>query len=238
MNVTPAEIESIVRRVLGTLIASSDSALRAEHAAQDAAPLNIRTIADPVVSVGLLRGQLDGIQQLAVRSNAVVTPAVRDLCRERNIAIVRSAAASTATNSVAVGTSSPAGKQEGASRPQRLLITGNVAWMDSVAKQLCPRQARVASKAVDDASAIRAISDGLRAGHQAAIAIVQAPHAACWQAARDDKLRPSVVSQWSDLASVLFEVPVNVLIVSAKTWNIPSACNLARRMFDHLQRNS
>ncbi len=43
------------------------------------------TIADAVVSTATLAGRLDGVQQLIVRPRAVITPAARDLLRERTI---------------------------------------------------------------------------------------------------------------------------------------------------------
>jgi hypothetical protein len=42
--------------------------------------------------------------------------------------------------------------------------------------------------------------------------------------------------QWSDLPAVLSEVPVNLLILSASKWNVPSICNASRHLFEHLKR--
>lgn len=49
------------------------------------------TIADAVVSAAALAGRLDGVRRLLVRSKAVITPAARDLLRERKIEIARQA---------------------------------------------------------------------------------------------------------------------------------------------------
>jgi hypothetical protein len=119
-----------------------------------------------------------------------------------------------------------------------LLVAGTPLWMSSIARQLCSKQAHVCPAAADDSTALRAVADGLRAGHQAGVAIVRSPHAICWQAARDDGLRPAVAPTWTELNEVLREVPVNVLILSSKTWNVPSVCNGIRRFFQHLQNQS
>jgi hypothetical protein len=108
--------------------------------------------------------------------------------------------------------------------------------MVAIEKQMCPKQANVRTKLHDDTAALREIANGLRSGHQAGVLIAASPHAACWQAARDEKLRPAVVSQWSDLPAVLSEVPVNLLILSASKWNVPSICNASRHLFEHLKR--
>ncbi len=173
-----------------------------------------------------------GIQVLEIEPSAVLTPAARDYCKEWKVEVMRGQAIERKKVD-GVETS-----KKVAASSQRLLVAGTPAWMSSIAKQLCEKQTKVCEKSPDDSSALRMIADGLRAGHRAGVAIVNAPHATCWQAARDDRLRPAVVSNWSELNDVLREVPVNVLILSAKTWNVPSACNAARRFFQHLQHQS
>ncbi len=212
--------------MLATLTSSPTSLVTA-----DPQPATLQLF-DSVVSLQSLKGQLLGIQVLEIEPSAVLTPAARDYCREWKIEVVRGQAIERKKGD-GVETS-----KRVATSSQRLLVAGIPAWMPSIAKQLCEKQTNVCEKSPDDSSALRTIADGLRAGHQAGVAIVNAPHATCWQAARDDRLRPAVVSSWSELNDVLREVPVNVLILSAKTWNVPSACNAARRFFQHLQNQS
>ena len=189
-------------------------------------------VLDTVVSIHLLKNRLLGIQVLEIIPSAVITPAARDYCNEHKVAVVRSpgnTVAKTAMVELRSGDDT---------RPQRLLVAGTASWMPSVAKQLCTKQAMVCPPSADDSSALRTILQGLRAGHQAGVAIVNSAHATCWQAARDEALRPAVVSSWPELNDVLREVPVNVLILPSKTWNIASACNCARLFFQHLQKLS
>jgi hypothetical protein len=90
----------------------------------------------------------------------------------------------------------------------------------------------------DDAAALREIANGMRNGHQAGVLLAESAFSASWQAARDDKLRPVVLSQWSDLSVALKEVPTNVLILPRTKWNVASACNAARHFFEHLRNVS
>jgi hypothetical protein len=118
-----------------------------------------------------------------------------------------------------------------------LFITGSVLWLRSLERQVCPKQTKLDTMQSDDAAAIRAVASALRSGHRAAVAIVQAPHSALWQSARDEALRPAVVSQWSDLTDILFEVPANLLIIPAKRWTIPGVCNVIRKFTEQIQSN-
>ena len=223
---TAAEIESIVRRVLATL---TSGATTVTGVVPQPGTLSLL---DRVVSLQSLKNRLLGIQLVEIEPSAVLTPAARDYCKEFKVAIVRGSSVARTTN--AVGDSSLATS----GHPQRLIVAGSTQWIPSVQKQLCSKQAKVCEMATDDTTALRTIADGIRNGHQAGVVIVSAPHATCWQVARDDRLRPAVVSSWPELNDVLQEVPANVLILSTKTWNVPSACNVARRFFQHLQNQS
>jgi hypothetical protein len=224
MNPTASEIETIVRRVLSTL-----TAIGAQSHSEKSVLSNRLSLTDQVISLQSLKNRLAGIQVLEVGRSAVLTPAAKDYCRELRVELVRNAIGEKSSLS-----SSPIAF----ARPQRLVVAGSTSYMTSIAKQLCSKQAAVIDKSADDATAMRTIAEKLRTGHQAGVAIVESPHAACWQAARDDRLRPAVIAHWSDLDDVLREVPVNVLVLSSKSWNIPSACNVARRFFQHLQNHS
>lgn len=173
-----------------------------------------------------------GIQVLEIGKTTVITPAARDLCKELRVDIVRGQGTSRSTDPLADNNWSTA------THPARLLVAGTPSWMVAIARQLCTKQVSVCDMAIDDSSVLRSIADGLRAGHQAGLAIVNSPHALCWQAARDDRMRPAVVTAWHELSGILLEVPANVLILSTKTWNVASTCNSARRFYQHLQKQS
>lgn len=232
MNVNPVEIESIVRKVLSTLLAG-------DLAGSSPQPSSVvisdeLAIADNVVSVSMLEGRLSGMKTLRLLKSAVITPAARDLCRQAKVTIVKGDSTATAASKPAMDATPSATSSK--VRPQRLIIAGSCHAMVAIEKQMCPKQANVRTQLHDDTAALREIANGLRNGHQAGVLIAASPHAACWQAARDEKLRPAVVSQWSDLPAVLSEVPVNLLILSASKWNVPSICNASRHLFEHLKR--
>lgn len=234
MTPTASEIETIVRRVLSTL-----TSIGAQSHSEKSVLSNRLSLTDQVISLQSLKNRLAGIQVLEVGRTAVLTPAAKDYCRELRVELIRVEIVRNEIVRSAIGeTSSMNSSPIALARPQRLVVAGSTNYMTSIAKQLCSKQAAVIDKSADDATAMRTIAEKLRTGHQAGVAIVESPHAACWQAARDDRLRPAVIAHWSDLDDVLREVPVNVLVLSSKSWNIPSACNVARRFFQHLQNHS
>lgn len=216
-------------------------------------------IASAVVSVESLRSVPEGTKQLEIGTKALVTPAAKDWCRERSVVVSRCShldtardslkqivapkrnASATATNAIAatsVTSDSLVQSDATPSHPAKLFVSGSVLWLRSLEKQLCPKQTRIAELQHDDAGVIRSVATALRQGHAAAVAIVESPYSALWQAARDEALRPVLISQWSDLADGLREVPTNVLIVPAKRWNIAGTANITRHFLEHIRSRS
>ena len=84
MKLSPEQLEWIVREVVRRLQSSTT--------ASPPTPSTSRlAIADRLVTTETLRNQLDGITHVEVMTRAVVTPAVVDLLRERQIVLVRDA---------------------------------------------------------------------------------------------------------------------------------------------------
>ncbi len=211
----------------------------------DAMHLNV-----PVLSLDSLRSVPSGTKQITVSSTALVTPAAKDWLREKGIGWTRiiptASSPDTGRSSVLSNPSGPSTSvasseflQENSMEtpPKRVLVTGSVLWLRTLEKQLCPKSSQIDQVQLDDASSLRAVAQAIRNGTPAAIAVVKAPHATLWQAARDEALRPSIVSQWSDLTEVLQEVPTNLLILSASRWNTAGTANIARKFIDHLRAN-
>lgn len=88
MNVTAAEIERMVRDVLSRMTA----------AAPTPNPTAALELASRVITLDDIDGQLAEINQLIVDPKAVVTPAVRDVLRQRRISLVRRAAGAKAVS--------------------------------------------------------------------------------------------------------------------------------------------
>lgn len=255
-SVNPAEIERIVREVLRNLSGLSSAGSHGSNGTAASSAHVAIAIDASVVSVDVLqRLKLSASEKkIQIRSSAVLTPSARDWCRERGIEIVRAPSSGTAkggtANSPASNSTSIAARAvssnvelaghtvETATKPRRLFIAGSSSWVSNLEKQLCPRQTQIDSPHADDASAMRSVARAIRSGNPTAMAIVAAPHSALWQAARDDALRPAVVSQWIDLPDVLREVPTNVLIVPSNRWNIAGVANIARHFLDHSRSRS
>ena len=211
----------------------------------DAMHLNV-----PVLSLDSLRSVPSGTKQITVSSTALVTPAAKDWLREKGIGWTRiiptasspdtgrsSALSNPSGPSTSVASSEFLQENSMETPPKRVLVTGSVLWLRTLEKQLCPKSSQIDQVQLDDASSLRAVAQAIRNGTPAAIAVVKAPHATLWQAARDEALRPSIVSQWSDLTEVLQEVPTNLLILSASRWNTAGTANIARKFIDHLRAN-
>ena len=104
MNVSAAEIERMVRDVLSRLTAAAPAPMSNYSNLPSAVVLpsqekiaELRTrgaleLTGRVIALGDVDGRLAEITQLVVDPKAVVTPAVRDMLRQRKIALVRQAA--------------------------------------------------------------------------------------------------------------------------------------------------
>jgi hypothetical protein len=240
VNVNPSEIERIVREVLKSMAAPvlAPALANANQSIATTQPNSV-SLRESVIGLEALRGIPAGATAIQVSSKAVVTPAARDWLRDRGVTIARGGSIATkpAVATASAVTAQPANTSVATSMP-RLFIAGAVDWLPGLSKQLCPKQTKVADRVADDASVVRAIAVAIRSGHRSGLALVDAPHSTLWQSARDDLLRPAVVSQWSDLAEIFREVPVNLLIVPSKRWGVAGAANIARRFLVHVGSQS
>ena len=230
-----------------TITTASGKSNAAEPMPQSIEAMHLNT---PVLSLDSLRSVPSGTKQITVLSTALVTPAAKDWLKEKGIGWTRIApTASSPVTGKSPVPSNPSGpspsvasseflqKNNMETESKRVLVTGSVLWLRTLEKQLCPKSSQIDQVQFDDAASLRAVSQAIRNGAPAAIAVVKAPHATLWQAARDEALRPSIVSQWSDLAEVLREVPTNLLILSASRWNTAGTANIARKFIEHIRAN-
>jgi len=254
IQISASQVERIVRDVLASLAADKPTtgspsvqpasvlgnvaapipAVVAVTAPQPASPLHLTAA---VLSLDILRSLPKDTKQLTLPVSTLVTPAAKDYLREKGIVWSRASDSERAgANPVSVSTPI-AEKKEEITPAKRMFVTGSVLWLRNLEKQLCPKATYVDQIQMDDASAIRSVAHAIRSGATSAIAIVKAPHATLWQAARDEALRPAIISQWSDLAEVFREVPTNMLIVPATRWNIAGSANIARKFLEHINAN-
>ena len=90
------DVESIVKQVLAEIRAGAVARTRSTEP-KAASPKAANTVSQlaigsPVVSLRQLEGRLENVRQLVVPCGAVLTPSVRDLLREKKIALTFSAA--------------------------------------------------------------------------------------------------------------------------------------------------
>ncbi len=96
MALSSHDIERIVTEVMRRLqsagvLVRPDSGSPSEIASVSAKTATY-TVTEHVVSLAVLEGHLENLQRLVVGARAVVTPAVRDELRERDIALERAGA--------------------------------------------------------------------------------------------------------------------------------------------------
>jgi hypothetical protein len=234
MTPSADEIEDLVRKVVASLMQHGGSNSVVDNSLLvDSSP----TVIKGVISIDTIRARKKLEKTLVVEPRAVITPSALDYCRDQQIQIVRQSMTvgdrSVPTSPLRVGPNSVlhhTSSQPSYRNPSPIVVAGMVPWMRDVAKQLCSEESKVVEPLVDDQAVINRLIDLLSQGHRAAIALVASPHAICLQAARDEKLRPAVVSNWLELGDILREMPTNLLVLSSKSWNVASTCNVARRL--------
>jgi hypothetical protein len=248
IDISAIDIDRIVRDVLASLATANASPTLLTQSAlatslstaqvsastvAPSAPASTAThLSSAVLSLDSLRTLAKNTTQITVDLKTLVTPAAKDWLREKGIAWSRASSNQSSATSPTQGE-----KKLTVSLAKPLFVTGSVLWLRNLEKQLCPKGTLVDQVQVDDAATLRSVAQAIRSGSPSAVAIVKAPHSTLWQAARDEALRPVIVSQWSDLTDVLREVPTNLLIVPATRWNTAGAANIARKFMEHIQAN-
>jgi hypothetical protein len=108
MNVSAAEIERLVREALSRLSAAAP--VESTSSVVTSAKPAVATVADAfevaaqVVTLAEIDGRLSNKRRLVVGPKAVVTPAVRDVLRQRNIVLERRVLGTRTSNAAAKGT--------------------------------------------------------------------------------------------------------------------------------------
>lgn len=107
MNVSAAEIERLVREALSRLSAAAPAESSSKPEGVKLTPahaVDALEVAAQVVTLAEIDGRLSGKRLLVVSPRAVVTPAVRDALRQRNIVLERRTLGSKTDNKAAKGT--------------------------------------------------------------------------------------------------------------------------------------
>ncbi len=226
MNTTSSEeIERVVQVVLQRLrdfapltsqgIAEQNSAAQAEqvtqHKISDTALLVLN---DPVISVATIQDRLAGIKQVCVPIQSVVTPAVKDLLRGKQIAISRVERMPQRAGSQSMVTSG--------SRPA--LVCGTATWLNSVAKQI---PSLVDVKIGCETNCLESISRHLQCAGNRVLWVADRPFAAACQASKNGHAFAQI-TVLADLECALDETGAELIIVNARNWTVAAVCNLVR----------
>lgn len=216
----PIDIDLIVREVLKRLAQMTDGAaptktvhsvpstngqekITAPQAPVAPKPQGVLVISDRVVTTAQLQGKLDGIQRVQVVPRAVITPAVRDLLRDRKIELqfVEPAATAAAASGpllvvgVAETSFSPAAVlrnlSQGGVRLEQLARTG----LDVVAAEL---------------------AEQVRLGGSLGVLVTEQTHAALCLANRHAGVRAAWGGCVKGVEKAKQAIGANVLVVSPK----------------------
>ena len=252
LQLNAKQIEQIVRDVLASLTKHGDVHESSSHSpippVSNSKPAvgNETTgsfhVSAAVISLDVLRTLPMGTKQITVAQSVLITPAAKDFLKDKGISWTIAASESPKSSPTLRATEPSALEATAVKNPtdslsKRLFVTGSVLWLRNLENQLCPKATFVDEVQIDDAAAIRSVAQAFGKGASHAVAIVKAPHATLWQAARDEALRPAIISQWSDLVEVFREVPTNLLIVPATRWSIAGSANITRKFLEHLKAN-
>lgn len=188
MSATEVELERIVREVLRRLRELEIAkVVSAESVATPTLP-NTLTLVERLVTLGTLKGKLDGVARVVVPAKAVVTPAVRDELKTRKISLEYAAKSSGQKNETKRLLLAVATQYNPAALAQRMSATGTkielvkvTDWKDAVGKMtlelkrtqtcgviLTDRPAAVACHANRDGAIRAAVASDLRGMKEAA----------------------------------------------------------------------
>ena len=233
MAYSAVEIESIVRRVLAQLVDSaapkqsdttpSNNSIpsRSTESFNSNETKEFHRIEGRIISIDSLKSAPKEIKSIRVGRKAIVTPAATDWLKERGINLIRNELSLPQSNKLTP-----------------LYVAGTPKWIAQLPKQVCPKQATIAPPSVDDSAAIFDTKGEVRKGRRLVVLVAEFAHATCWQAARDESLRPVVVSDWKTLQTILDEVPANLLILPSQAWPLHATANAIRRIYSLLAASS
>lgn len=246
MQPAATELEQIVRVVLERLAAGRElMAGVAEIADVPREPTEL-TIDDRVITTHLVEGRLDGKRTLRVGSQSIVTPAVVDLLRAKQIELVRGSRSSQSAGRHAFPRSGqlsaapfPASKPSApeaasstnpsAATVAPILVCGSAVWFNSLNRHLCPKQALV--QACDEPAVLPLVASHLASGGRRAIWLSSRPFAAAAAAGRGAGSAVAVqLPSLAELPAALEQAQPQLLIVDAPRWTVAAIGNLVRSL--------
>jgi len=222
MSTDANQFELLVREVLARLAQQ----VKAEEAAVITAAVppasndELELMAS-VISVQSLEGKLKGIKLVRIRSNAVITPAARDLLRDAKVTWVRGGKAHHATSDSA----------QAKERPAALAVLAAENYVESLRKQLCPRRASVMQAEGDVDQTVKRLQLAISSGHRLGVVIAKNSFELNMAVNRIG-LRGARIASWADFQFALQEATPDVWILDSRQWNVPAMMNICNRIYD------
>lgn len=225
MQTSAVEIERVVQIVIERL----RTAARAENAPTPTGvpiPNPTATVApkptsnelrltDAVIALASVRDRLQDVQIVRVPCGSIVTPAVADLLRTKNIQLIRAGSR----------TSTLPGEPEKAEQPS-LLVCGSAAWLSRLPKQLDKNWAMISACA--DAAAGSLVELHLAAGGLGAVWVTPTPYAAISNFHLTSRSAAIYLPNLSELAQAMNESQPKLIVIGANVWTPAAVGNLVR----------
>ena len=224
MNLTATQIEDIVRVVVQRLragvaappVPATPIVHPLANIIQPAAG-EIR-VSDRVVTLESVKDILVDTQAIVVHPKAVVTPAVVDELRKRNIRLVRQLPIQSTQSK----------------RPAPLLLVTTQELLPALSRRVCSQQATTIS-AQDAVSTASQIEQNLSDGNFGAIWCSATPFASVAATYGHTRLRAMQLTDLRDLPRAIDQAQPNLLILDCQTWTAPAIANLVRNWYRSLR---
>jgi hypothetical protein len=214
-NVPEHEIEEIVRRVLGRMMASSTDVRESVANAE----VGTVTLQERVVTLASLQALTKGTHALRLSRNAIVTPAAKDWLNEHRIDIVRDWNDSTSPGATTSSTKLVDGYGVASAR---LWVGGNLKALGKLAlpslvKRFGESRVAVRSPMGSDGESLAELQASMSAMHlvegfDQSLLVVESPMQLAWSAC-PKRFRPVVVRQPSDVEEARSESTPNLWLI-------------------------
>ncbi len=201
-----SQIEQIVREVLARL---------GQQTAEQPVTAGQLRLTSRVVSLSELEGRVQGVREIVVRSDAVVTPAARDLLQHGDISIIRSA---KMKRSPATGCRLAIGCAE-----TTYETAGLVSHLERGTTNIEPVPGG------DLVTAVDALVSHITTQVQPALLLTEITTAALCLANRRPRVRAVEVTTIASLTNAVAQVGVNLLVVDPRTITLTSLCRVVDR---------
>jgi hypothetical protein len=213
-----------------------------------AAPPTLR-LDQPLVCLADLPATLPLVGAVQLGSKTVVTPAARDRLRHAGLTLIRlpkgtpsdgdSAATQLPPHPPAAGTTPSAGDPTSCSPPPAtapLLLIGSAPWWPALQRGSWPAGVALAPPAAANAALTAQLAGISPAGDQGLVVVADEAYRLLWEIQqRHSGWCGCVVRDWRELQQICQQLPANLLVLPAASWQPAAVGNLVRHWHRHRQ---